>query len=417
MVLSLLSSTLSLGQSDQNDRNLGSSRPVFGLPFSFGKPLVFNTAPSSENIDCCSYDASTNKHACSSSTKHKKHSINNAAETPEAKKAVSSMRMRRLTSQSNNGSSSSRFDQAGTGTTAACTHQQQHYQHHLQQVGGASCSSNGIVRAAAEGLLTAVPLAAATASQYYLGSLGAALAQGCAGPAAAAAAAAATAKTATQLAIEQFSKSACNMLPELPSDSKFPARRIRHKHSTAAGPQQSSSSNDAATAAVAVAAAAAAAAAACSGCSGCKLMLERLQHCSRCSNAQPPGACGSSDSRCLGGPGPNSNCQGVQRKAADSEDAKQQWKDDTPGPGAYSLPSSFGQQGVAFTMGAKPAATAAAAAAGKAAAEDMPGPGTYYNPRAGSAGGPAFSMAGRWRQHGQEAAAPGPGEHQQLQFI
>ncbi|WIA35656.1 hypothetical protein OEZ86_004068 [Tetradesmus obliquus] len=91
--------------------------------------------------------------------------------------------------------------------------------------------------------------------------------------------------------------------------------------------------------------------------------------------------------------------------------------DDTPGPGAYSLPSSFGQQGVAFTMGAKPAATAAAAAAGKAAAEDMPGPGTYYNPRAGSAGGPAFSMAGRWRQHGQEAAAPGPGEHQQLQFI
>jgi hypothetical protein len=56
-------------------------------------------------------------------------------------------------------------------------------------------------------------------------------------------------------------------------------------------------------------------------------------------------------------------------------------QDDTPGPGAYSLPSSFGQQGVAFTMGAKPAAATAAAAASKAAAEDLPGPGTYYNPR------------------------------------
>jgi hypothetical protein len=31
--------------------------------------------------------------------------------------------------------------------------------------------------------------------------------------------------------------------------------------------------------------------------------------------------------------------------------------------------------------------------------------------------GPAFTIAGRWRDPGQEAAAPGPGERQQLDFM
>lgn len=54
----------------------------------------------------------------------------------------------------------------------------------------------------------------------------------------------------------------------------------------------------------------------------------------------------------------------------------------TPGPGFYSVPGSFGRQGVAFSMGARPAGAAAAAAGAECrAADDVPGPGAYYNPR------------------------------------
>lgn len=49
-------------------------------------------------------------------------------------------------------------------------------------------------------------------------------------------------------------------------------------------------------------------------------------------------------------------------------------QDDTPGPGQYNVPSSFGQ-GIAFSIGSKAAPETAAKAT-----DDIPGPGSYYNP-------------------------------------
>jgi hypothetical protein len=87
-------------------------------------------------------------------------------------------------------------------------------------------------------------------------------------------------------------------------------------------------------------AAAAAAAAACSGCPGCKLMIER---CRIYSSSARLDSCSSSDSRCLSGAGNSSNCQcnscsGEKRKAAGTEEAKQQVKvSETMAPACWCL--------------------------------------------------------------------------------
>jgi hypothetical protein len=84
---------------------------VFGLPFSFGKPLVFNAASGSRADDCCSYDASPSRQACSSAITHQHFNNKSAVETSKAKSSAAGLRLRGVTRQRR--SSSSSCDQAG----------------------------------------------------------------------------------------------------------------------------------------------------------------------------------------------------------------------------------------------------------------------------------------------------------------
>jgi hypothetical protein len=131
--------------------------------------------------------------------------------------------------------------------------------------------------------------------------------------------------------------------------------------------------------------------------------------------------------------------------------------DTSPGPGHYDLPTTWGRQGPAFSIAAKPhrevnsahctescsdssSSDGEGAAAGglkrrqsrpsrrakhkkgpvsaaAAAAVVGPGPGEYETcmSKWGSEG-PAFSIRGRPRSPGKEVSGPGPGEHQQISF-
>ena len=130
--------------------------------------------------------------------------------------------------------------------------------------------------------------------------------------------------------------------------------------------------------------------------------------------------------------------------------------DTSPGPGHYDLPTTWGRQGPAFSIAAKPhrelnpghCSDASAPSSDNSsndgenggaggqkrrhcnpsskgkhskrsvpAAAVGPGPGEYETCRSRwGAEGPAYSIRGRPRSPGKEVTGPGPGEHQQMRF-
>lgn len=226
---------------------------MFGRPFCFEKPLLFNSpwcnsaASEARTADALQVRQHSSSATCSTNDQNSKQ----AYATPK----------------------SGVLQLTGNDVTPArqrCRQQQQ-----LQGC-TASTGSSG------DSLGTRFTSAA---SQYYLGSLGAALAHGCAAPTAAAAAAAATCRTAAQLAGASLLCAAhTTRHSNYTQAADLQARTAAAQSSSLLGSACSvaAAASPTPAAAAAVAAASVAAAAACHGCPGCKMMLQRLQRCTKC---------------------------------------------------------------------------------------------------------------------------------------